>query len=312
MPAAPRTTASLSAGTRPVAAIRSATSSASALIGGAGPRRPAPPGGVALPGSVPGVRRFGGRSMSIYPSFEVSAVTARGLIPAASTTPLQRPISPWMRDVLRSPPVRVWVPVLSAAAVAAYLDRRSDPGDLVYFVHRGGHLLSAGWASTFADPMLQSGPLQLVVFGAVRNLTALAFLVELGVAGLLLFVAGRVGAADRVRLVVGLLAVLAGLTHLAFVDGHPADAIVPLLWVLAGVWAREDRALQAGALIGVSAGLELWGVLGLPLLLLVPRRRRALAGAVATGAVVVGMLAPFALAGSFPMLAFDWRVPRGT
>jgi hypothetical protein len=217
-----------------------------------------------------------------------------------------------MRDVLRSPLVRVWVPVLSAAAVAASLDRGSDPGDLVYFVHRGEHLLSGGWASTFADPMLQSGPLQLVVFGAVRNMTALAFLVELGVAGLLLFVAGRVGAADRVRLVVGLLAVLAGLTHLAFVDGHPADAIVPLLWVLAGVWAREDRALQAGALIGVSAGLELWGVLGLPLLLLVPRRRRALAGAVATGAVVVGMLAPFALAGSFRMFAYDWRVASGT
>src|SRR5437762_688531 len=213
-----------------------------------------------------------------------------------------------MRELLRSPLARVWVPVLTLAAGVAFVDRGSDPGDLVYFVHRGEHLLSGGWASTFADPMLQSGPLQLVVFGAVRNMTALAFLVELGVAGLLLFVAGRVGAADRVRLVVGLLAVLTGLTHIAFVDGHPAEAIVPLLWVLAGVWAREDRALQAGALIGLSAGLELWGVLGLPVLLLAPRRRRALAGAVATGAVVVGMLAPFALSGSFRMFAYDWRV----
>ena len=60
-----------------MAAIRSATSSASALIGGGGPPRPAPPGGVALPGSVPGVRRFGGRSVSMYPSFEVSAVPRR-------------------------------------------------------------------------------------------------------------------------------------------------------------------------------------------------------------------------------------------
>jgi len=217
-----------------------------------------------------------------------------------------------MRDLLRSPLARVWVPVLTCAAVVAFVDRRTDPGDLVYFVHRGEHLLSGGWASTFADPMLQSGPLQLAVFGAVRNLTALAFLVQLGVAFLLLYVAGRVGASDRVRLVVGLLAVGAGLTHIAFVDGHPAEAVVPLLWVLAGVWAREDRAVLAGAIIGLSAGLELWGLLGLPVLLLASSRRRAVAGAAAEAAVFVGMLAPFALAGSFRMFHYDWRVASGT
>jgi len=217
-----------------------------------------------------------------------------------------------MRDLLHSALARVWVPVLTCAAVVAYLDRESDPGDLVYFVHRGEHLVSGGWASTFADPMLQSGPLQLAVFGAVRNLTALAFLIELTVAGLLLYVAGRIGAGDRIRLAVGLLAVGAGLTHIAFVDGHPAEAIVPLLWVLAGLWAREDRTLQAGALIGLSAGLELWGVLGLPLLLLAPRRRRALAGAAVEAAVVIGMLAPFALAGTFRMFQYDWHVASGT
>jgi hypothetical protein len=217
-----------------------------------------------------------------------------------------------MRDLLRSPLARVWLPVLACAAVAAYFDRRTDPGDLVYFVHRGEHLLSGGWASTFSDPMLQSGPLQLVVFGALRNLTALAFLIELFVAGLLLYVAGRVGASDRIRLVVGLLAVGVGLTHIAFVDGHPAEAIVPLLWVLAGVWAREDRAFQAGALIGLSAGLELWGVLGLPVLLLAPRPRRAFAGAAVAGTTAVGMLAPFVLAGSFRMFDYDWSVATGT
>src|SRR5207253_8022330 len=87
-----------------------------------------------------------------------------------------------MRDFLRSSVARVWVPVLAAAAGIASLDRGTDPGDLVYFVHRGEQLLSGGWASTFADPMLQSGPLQLVLFGAVRNLSALAFVLELGTA----------------------------------------------------------------------------------------------------------------------------------
>src|SRR5437764_1488914 len=79
-----------------------------------------------------------------------------------------------MRDFRRSSVARVWVPVLAAAAGMASLDRGTDPGDLVYFVHRGEQLLSGGWASTFADPMLQSGPLQLVLFGAVRNLAAFA------------------------------------------------------------------------------------------------------------------------------------------
>ncbi|TML11045.1 MAG: hypothetical protein E6G33_15335 [Actinobacteria bacterium] len=217
-----------------------------------------------------------------------------------------------MRELLRSPLARVWVPVLTLAAGVAFVDRGSDPGDLVYFIHRGEHLLSSGWASTFADPMLQSGPLQLVVFGAVRNLTALAFVVELSVAALVLYVAGRIRASDRVRLVVGLLAVGAGLTHIAFVDGHPAEAIVPLLWVLAAIWAREDRVVLAGAVLGLSAGLELWGVLGVPVLLLAPRPRRALAGALVETAVVAGMFAPFALAGSAHMFQYDWRVSSGT
>ncbi len=217
-----------------------------------------------------------------------------------------------MREILRSSLARVWVPVLAAAAGMSSLDRGTDPLDLVYFVHRGEQLLSGGWANTFADPALQSGPLQLLVFGAVRNLTALAFVIELGAAALLLYVAGRIGAGDRIRLVVGLLAIGAGLTHIAFVDGHPAEAIVPLMWVLAGIWAREGRVLRAGALIGLSAGLELWGMLGLPVLLLAPRPRRALAGAVVEVVVVLGMLAPFALAGSFKMFEHEWQVASGT
>ncbi|MGZ8696037.1 MAG: hypothetical protein ACXWZ8_01330 [Gaiellaceae bacterium] len=213
---------------------------------------------------------------------------------------------------LRSPLARLWVPVLAPAAGLAYLDRGTDSGDLVYFVHKGQQLLSGGWADTFADPRLQSGPLQLAFFGAVQNLAALAFLIELGVAALLLYVLGRMGLSDRARLAVGLLAVGAGLTHISFVYGHPAEAIVPLLWVLAGLWAREDRVLVAGALVGLSAGFELWGVLGVAVLLLAPRLTRAVAGACVQAAVVAAMLAPFALAGTFRMFDHEWRATSGT
>jgi len=217
-----------------------------------------------------------------------------------------------MRDLLRSPLTRVWIPVLGPAAGLAYLDRGTDSGDLVYFVHKGEQLLSGGWADTFADPKLQSGPLQLAIFGAARDVAALAFLIELGVAALLLFVLGRLGLSDRVRVAVGLLAVAAGVTHIAFVYGHPAEAIVPLLWVLAGLWAREGRVLSAGALVGLSAGFELWGVLGVAVLLLAPRLTRAVAGACVQFVVVAVMLAPFAFADTFRMFDHQWQVTSGT
>src|SRR5919201_2985737 len=79
------------------------------------------------------------------------------------------------------------------------LHRRADSGDLVYFVHRGEAMLSARWADTFADPTLQAGPLQLLLAAAVRSTEALAFVVEIGVAALLVFVLGRLGVADRWR-----------------------------------------------------------------------------------------------------------------
>jgi hypothetical protein len=217
-----------------------------------------------------------------------------------------------MRDFLRSAFARVWLPVLGAAAVVAYFDRGTDTGDLIYFVHKGEQLLSARWAETFADPVLQSGPLQLAVTGAVRNFTALAFLIGVGAAALFLYVLGRLGVNDRIRLVLGLVAVAAGLTHGAFVDGHPAQAFVPLLWILAALWAREDRATAAGLLVGLSAGLELWGVLGLPVLLLAPRLRRSALAAVCTGTVVGAMLVPFVLAGEFRMFEHEWNVSTGT
>src|SRR2546423_10340093 len=217
-----------------------------------------------------------------------------------------------MRDFLRSSVARVWLPVLTAAAAVASLDRGTDPGDLVYFVHRGEQLLSGAWSGTFADPMLQSGPLQLVLFGAVRNLAALAVVVELGTAALLLLVLGRLGLGDGLRLMAGLAAVGAGLTHLAFADGHPAEAIVPLLWVLAALWARDDQVLAAGALIGLSAGFELWGVLGAPALLLAPRFRRAVLGVAVECVVLAAQLAPFALAGRLRMFEHEWRVTTGT
>ena len=231
---------------------------------------------------------------------------------SASTIPLSAPISPTVRDALRSPLARVWLPVLALAGTVAALDRRSDAGDLLYFVHQGERMLSARWVDTFSDPTLQSGPLQLLLTGAARSTQVLAFVVEIGVAALLLLVLARLGVSARWRVALGIASVALGLTHGAFVDGHPAEAVTPLLWVLAAIDARRGRVVRAGLLVGVSAGLELWGVLGAAVLLLAPRLRDALKGWAVEAGVVLLQLAPFALFGDFRMFDYRWRVAEGT
>jgi hypothetical protein len=202
--------------------------------------------------------------------------------------------------------------VLALAGAVAALDRRADAGDLLYFVHQGERMLSARWADAFSDPTLQSGPLQLLVTGTARSTEALAFVVEVGVVALLLVVLGRLGVPGRWRALLGIAAVALGLTHGAFVDGHPAEAVTPLLWVLAAIDARRGRVGRAGLLVGLSAGLELWGVLGTPILLLAPRLRDALKGLGVEAGVVLVQLAPFALFGDFRMFDYQWRVAEGT
>lgn len=232
-------------------------------------------------------------------------------MPCGSTIPLLAPISPTVRDFSRSALARAWVPVLALSAAVAAFDRRSDAGDLLYFVHQGERLLSGRWADTFGDPTLQAGPFQLLLAGALRNMTALAFVVEVGVAALLLFVLMRLRVPPRWQLAVGVTAVAAGLTHGAFVEGHPAEAVTPLLWVLAAIEARRGRTKRAGAILGLSAGLELWGMLGVPVLLLAPRVGAAVRGLCAQVAVVAALFAPFVLLGHFAMFDYQWRVARG-
>lgn len=211
-----------------------------------------------------------------------------------------------------------WLVPLGAAAVSASL-ATADPADLPYFAHAARTLLSARWTDTFADPSLQVGPLQLALIGVGDRIGGLSFLVyaiELGLAALLVFVAGRL-LADRphkaaMQLGIGLAAVLSGLIAGAYGYGHPAQMAVPLLWVLAGLEARTGRSVRAGALLGLSAAFETWGVLGIPMLLLAPDRRRILGGLAALTAVTSLFYLPFVLGGTFDMFEHRWTVEGWT
>jgi hypothetical protein len=205
--------------------------------------------------------------------------------------------------------VLAWiVPVAAAAAVAPIA--RGDGGDLSTFAAGGRVLLSSHWSHTFADPGIQVGPLQLALFGSVGR-SPLALAIVLGMAAALLVVAAACAAGvEQPRLLagIGLAAVATGFTRAGFDAGHPADSLLPLLWILAAAEARRGRVLLAGAVVGLSAGLETWGILGVAVLALAPSARDAGRGLlVAVGAAAVLFL-PFVAAGQFHMGGYRWLV----
>jgi hypothetical protein len=205
--------------------------------------------------------------------------------------------------------ILAWTAPAAAAAALAPL-ARGDGGDGWIFVAAGRTLLSADWSRAFARPEVQAGPLQLGLFGSVgRSPVALAVL--LGIATALLAVAAaRALGVERPDLLVatGLVAVASGLTITGYDSGHPADSLLPLLWILAAAEARRGRVLRAGLVVGLSAGVETWGVLGVAVLALAPDRRRALGGAVAACAVAGLLFLPFVAAGHFATASFRWSV----
>ena len=200
------------------------------------------------------------------------------------------------------------VPVAAAAAVAPIA--RGDGGDAWMFTAAGRTLLSSHWSHTFANPGIQVGPLQLALFGSVGR-SPLALAIVLGVtAALLVLAAARAAGVEQPRLlaVVGLVAVVTGFTRAGFDAGHPADSLLPLLWILAAAEARRGRVVLAGAIVGLSAGFETWGILGVAVLALAPSVRDAARGLlVAIGAAAVLFL-PFVARGQFHMGGYRWLV----
>ena len=211
-----------------------------------------------------------------------------------------------------------WVVPLSAAAVVAALTTR-DPADLPFFTDAARTLFSADWADTYYDPVLQAGPIFLVLVGLADRLggdALLDYAIQVGVTALVVFTVGRLLNGRPYRAlaqgVAGLGAVALGVSFDAYSYGHPAQVIVPLLWILAGLDAREGRSVRAGALVGLSAGFEAWGVLGAPIMLLAPATRGVVRGLAVQTLVTIGLYLPFVLAGDFRMFELRWKVEGWT
>jgi hypothetical protein len=202
------------------------------------------------------------------------------------------------------------------------------PVDSDLFGPAGGHLLTGHWAGVFGDPIIQAGPLELVFWGVPFLLgiqTQLGWIIVSIVVGTLLSLAFALLAERLLRplapvwsvpmaILPALLAALTGQTAQAVATGHPAEYVIPLMWIGSAMLARRGSALAAAALLGATAGWELWGLLGVPILLLAPRIdvrtvwRSAVGG---IGALLV-LFAPFVLLGPFHMFSFSWPIYPNT
>lgn len=204
------------------------------------------------------------------------------------------------------------VPVAATGALA--LLRGGTGLDTSLFVSAGRTLLSPHWSHAFANSLIQAGPLQLALFGSVgRSGPVLAAVLSVATMLLLLAAARAAGLRSPALLcALGLLAVAVGFTRVGYRTGHPADAALPLVWALALVDARRGRVVRAGVLIGLCAGIETWGILGVAVLAAAPHWREAGKGVLAACGVAAVLFLPFVLGGHFAMGSYEWNVNHGT
>lgn len=214
---------------------------------------------------------------------------------------------------LRHRDLLAWVVPAAVAGTLALLHGAAG-GDTQLFVIAGRTLLSTHWSYAFANSEIQVGPLQLAVFGSVgRSGTALAVVLAVTAVLLLMAVAHRAGARNPVLLcALGLIAVAVGFTSAGYVYGHPADAVLPLFWILAALETRRGRVVRAGALVGLTAGVQTWGLLGAAVLALAPRWRETDKGVLAAAGVAAVLFVPFVLGGHFAMGSFHWNIDPQT
>jgi hypothetical protein len=196
-----------------------------------------------------------------------------------------------------------WLVVPALAALLAWEDRDRYVGDLALFARAGRTL------HPFASKDVQAGPLQVYGVSVLDRGHALPALAVVA-AFALLACAHRLGVRGVVLLGLGVAGIALGVVGDAFAYGHPAETLVPLAWLVAAAEARRGRVVAAGAIVGLSAGLELWGALGIAVLALAPRLRDAARGAVVQVATTLLVFVPF-LPGAHTF-DYRWQIGSGT
>jgi hypothetical protein len=213
----------------------------------------------------------------------------------------------------------VLLPVLTAVVMMSTTSSVAEPVDFALFGPAGADLLTGQLSEVFGDPTIQAGPFELLPWGVLQllgvsgqvgwtvALTALAAVTAFLTA---LVLRPTLDADLRSSVLAAggtLILVPTGPVATSWNLGHPAEVLVPLLWIVAGRLALRDRPVLAAVLVAASSSFEVWGVLGAPVVLLAahPRIvRSALSGAIALAILWL----PLVSAGPFHMFSFTWAV----
>jgi len=212
--------------------------------------------------------------------------------------------------------VLVFASIAAGACVFAAVDASTRiESDVYLFAAAGSEMFSSSWTHTFHDSVVQAGPLELALTFLARSAGGgmLGFAIILD---LICAAAVTAAAAWFLRRRTYALALYCAVSLLLWLPGegyrgHPAELLIPVLWMAAAAQARGGRPTLAGALVGASACLELWGILGVAVLALSPQLRRTAAGAGLALALPMLSLLPFVLGGDFHMFDYHWGVHSG-
>ncbi len=224
------------------------------------------------------------------------------------------------RPTRMSPEFAFAVALIAGAAVFGWFEGASGPGGLRYpdvylFARAGSTLVSSQWSHTFDFSWIQAGPLELALVSLARDAGPgdRGFAIALDMLSTAAIALAAVCLLRRRP--VGLLCFAAGAIVVALpasgYRGHPAEAVIAALWLLAARAARGGRPTQAGLLVGISGCFELWGVLGVTVLMLERSPRRCIRGVALAVALPALSLLPFALGGDFHMFDFQWDAMAG-
>jgi hypothetical protein len=209
-----------------------------------------------------------------------------------------------------------WLAVLAVAAATGWFMHSKTFSDAGGFASAAQVMLSGRWRHTYGDSWLQAGPLEMLVclLGKILGLSARGVPVALNALGALAILAvatPTLGRRWREIALAGGGAIALGIVSDMWDWGHPSELFIALLWLLAAQAARRERMLLAGCILGLSAGFETWGLLGAPVLFLLPQLRRTIGAGLLALFVAAAFYAPFALGGDFHMFHLHWAVVGG-
>jgi hypothetical protein len=179
----------------------------------------------------------------------------------------------------------------------------------------GKQLFSRRVLDVYSDVQVQVGPLHLLVNALVDRFARLVGLSSVGTLSVvvqLFYVVALVwtlrsfGLPRAASLMVAVVAVALTLPWTTFVTGHFAEGLIPYLWIWGARSAKDGKGTRAALVLASGGGLKLWGVLGFPLLLLLPDLRSRLRSYVLAGVIFVSFYLPFLVFGDFRMFSMTW------